>query len=90
VNPISQAQIYSTEKYLYTTALRSIAIVVARNGADDGAYKAATGALREAGKLIVIVSMDNLLEMLRVRDRGEDAEVVLYKLIDDVLTGLGR
>jgi ABC-type multidrug transport system fused ATPase/permease subunit len=31
---ISQNQIYSTEKYLYPNALRSVAIIIARNGSD--------------------------------------------------------
>ena len=89
-NPISQGQIYSTEKYLYTAALRSIAIIIARNGADENAFRAAEGALREAGKLILITSMDGLCQMLRARDRGEDPEALLYGLLDEALTGLGR
>jgi hypothetical protein len=87
---ISQGQIYSTEKYLYTAALRSIAIIIARNGADENAFRAAEGALREAGKLIVIISLDDLCQMLKARDRAEDAEAILYGLIDQILTGLTR
>jgi hypothetical protein len=89
-NRISQDQIYSTEKYLYTTALRSVAIIVARNGADTGALRAAGGALREAGKLILILSLDDLCGMLYARDKADDPEVMLYGLLDTLLTGLGR
>jgi hypothetical protein len=87
---ISQSQIYSTEKYLYTTALRSVAIVVARNGADTGAQRAAGGALRESGKLILILSLDDLCQMLNARDNADDPELVLYTHLDKLLTGLGR
>jgi hypothetical protein len=87
---ISQGQIYSTEKYLYTTALRSVAVIIARNGADTGALRAAGGALRESGKLILILSLDDLCEMLSARDNADDPELVLYAHLDKLLTGLGR
>jgi hypothetical protein len=87
---ISQNQIYSTEKYLFTTALRSIAIIVARNGADDGALRAAGGALREAGKLVLIFSLDDLCTMLHGRDKGDEPEVLMYSKLDELLTTLGR
>lgn len=64
--------------------------MVARNGADNGALRAAGGALREAGKLILILSLDDLCEMLNARDKANDPEVVLYALLDKLLTGLGR
>lgn len=35
---ISQDQIYTTEKYLFAAALRSVAIIIARNGASDSAH----------------------------------------------------
>ena len=89
-NPIGQTEIYSTEKYLFTTALRSVGFIIARNGADDGAYRAASGALREAGKLIVIISAKVLCEMLESRDRGEEPEIALNALLDNVLTKMLR
>jgi hypothetical protein len=90
VDKISQDQVYSTEKYLFTTALRSIAVIVARNGADLAAFKAAAGALREAGKLILIISLDDLCSMLHSQDRGDDPEVFMYARLDELLTKLGR
>jgi hypothetical protein len=89
-NPISQAEIYSTEKYLFTTALRSVAIVIARSGADSGASRAASGALREAGKLILILSLDDVCEMLHASDRGEEPEILLYQRLDQLLTTMLR
>ena len=88
--PITQNEIYSTEKYLFTTALRSVAFVIARAGADAGAYRAASGALREAGKLILLLSLQDLCEMLHVSDRAQDPEILLYQKLDELLTTMLR
>lgn len=88
--PIGQDEIYSTEKYLFTTALRSVAFIVARNGASEGAFRAASGALREAGKLIVIVSASDLCEMLDAKDQSEEPEIKLNAHLDKILTKMPR
>lgn len=88
--PIGQNQIYSTEKYLFTTALRSVCFLVARNGASDNAYRAASGALKEAGKLILIITLKDLCEMLHADDREEEPEILLYALLDVLLTKMIR
>ena len=41
---ITQKEVYTTEKYLYSKALRSVGIVVVANGYDDNAYWAETDA----------------------------------------------
>jgi hypothetical protein len=87
---IGQAEVYSTEKYLFTTALRSVAILIARSGWDAGASRAAAGALRESGKLILFVSLDELCEMLHAADRNEEPEIMLYRKLDDLLTKMLR
>ncbi len=63
---IGQGQIYTTEKYLFLTALRSVSFIIAKNGANDNAVKAAKGALKEAGKLIVILTAKDICEMLKL------------------------
>jgi hypothetical protein len=88
--PIGQDQIFTTEKYLFPTALRSIAINIARNGADDGAREAAKGGLRESGKLILIISLDDLVAMLEGFDAGDDPHNLLFQCLDGMLTDLGR
>jgi hypothetical protein len=88
--PIGQDQIFTTEKYLFPAALRAIAIIVARNGADEGARAAAKGALRESGKLILIISLDELMSMLEGIDEGEDPHNLLFQRLDTMLTDLGR
>lgn len=87
---IGQDQIYSTEKYLYTTALRSVAVIIARAGIDDGARHAIKGALRESGKLILWVSLAELLNMLRDKDVGNDPHNLLFDRLDELLTDIGR
>jgi hypothetical protein len=87
---IKQGQIYSTEKYLFLTALRSVGFIIARNGADANAIKAAKGALKEAGKLIIILTAKDLCDMLKLRDNGDEPSLILRRKIDEILTTLTR
>ena len=89
-DPISQDQIYTTEKYLYTAALRSVAIIVAREGVSESARKACRGSLREQGKLILCLSLSQLCEMLRKRDGGGDPTDILYEELDGLLMTIAR
>lgn len=88
---ITQEEIYTTEKYLYEKALRKVAIVISRFGADDHALKAAKGTLRENGKLIICLSDNSLLEMIDIKMRGdqEPAEF-LGAILDDILVHLEK
>lgn len=87
---ISQREIYTTEKYLYTKALRSVAIIVSRHGADDNAVKAAKGALRESGKLIINLSDADLIEMLRRKANGNETTEYLSDILDSLLITLEK
>ena len=87
---ITQKEIYSTEKYLFKTALRSVAFIVARNDADEHAYYAASGALRENGKLIVILTTKNLKEMIVNKEKGDDPTDLLRYKIDEILIKMSR
>ena len=87
---IKQGQIYTTEKYLFLTALRSVSFIMARNGADDNAIKAAKGALKEAGKLIVILTANDICEMLKLKDKGDEPSIILRAKIDEMLIKLTR
>lgn len=71
--PITQKEIYTTEKYLYQKALRSVAIIISRKGADNHAMTAARGCLRENGKLILCLSDDDLLELIEIKYKGEQS-----------------
>ena len=87
---IKQGQVYTTEKYLFLTALRSVSFIIARNGADANAIKAAKGALKEAGKLIVILTPRDICDMLTLKDNGDEPADVLRQRIDDMLIHLTR
>jgi Restriction endonuclease len=89
-DPITQDQVYSTEKYLFVSALRSIAVMIARNGAADSAMRAIQGALREQGKLILCLSMSEFCDLLRNFDKGDSPEGFLITKVDDLLTTIGR
>lgn len=82
---VTQEEIYTTEKYLYQKALRGVAIVVSRKGADKNALRAARGCLRENGKLILCLSDEDLLELLRIKEEGE-RETADY--LSDMLDGM--
>lgn len=87
---IKQGQIFTTEKYLFLTALRSVSFIIARVGADDNAIKAAKGALKEAGKLIVVLDNNDVCKMLTLKDNGDEPSIVLRQVIDEVLIKLNR
>ncbi len=88
--PISQTQIYTTEKYLYANALRSVAFLLCREGASNNALAAAKGALREHGKLIVCFTLNDLCEMVKLKDRGDEPTSVLMDIVDELLIKLER
>ncbi len=89
-DPITQDQVYTTEKYLFTSALRSIAIIIAKSGTTESANRAMRGALREQGKLILCLSMNEFCGLLRGFDNGDNPEEVLIRKVDDLLMAIAR
>jgi hypothetical protein len=87
---IGQGEIYTTERYLFATALRNLAIIIARNGASESALRAAKGALKEHGKLIMVLSAQDICDMLNMRDVGNTPSDSLLSQLDDMLTRLER
>jgi len=87
---IGPDQIYSTERYLFAGALRTVCFLVSRLGPNDGAIRAAQGAMREAGKLIVLLSNADLIEMLKLKSQPGAAENFLDKRIWDFIVSLPR
>ena len=85
---ISQNQIYTTEKYLYPNALRSVAIIIARNGHDSGAHRAIQSAVRESGKVILVLNLEDLIKLLKAKDGGLEPSDLLVDHIDSLLTTL--
>lgn len=87
---IKQGQIYTTEKYLYTKALRTVAILFTRKGANENAIKAIQGAIRENGKYMLVLEDSDVIEMLQITREGGDATDLLFTKLDDLLMKLPR
>lgn len=87
---ITQGEILSTEKYLFPLAMRGTGIIVSRLGAEDNAHIVARGALRESGKVILILSIEDMCEMVDLKDEGKDPSDVLSRIMDDMLIRLER
>jgi hypothetical protein len=87
---ISQGQILTTEKYLLERGLRRVAIIISRKGADANALKMTQGAMREHGKLMLVLDDEKLCAMLHKKERGEDPSDLLFDWADDFLLKLPR
>ncbi|ACE93742.1 MULTISPECIES: hypothetical protein [Rhizobium] len=87
---ITQKEIYTTEKYLFAGALRMIAIIIARNGEDAGAKAAREGALREHGKLIILLTGDELINIIGAFRAGDDVHGLLLNNLHNMLSVIGR
>jgi hypothetical protein len=89
-NKIKQGEILTTEKYLLEKGLRKVAIILSRSGADAGAIKMTQGAMRESGKLMLVLDDDMLCDMLHKKENGEDPTDLLFDATDKFLLGLPR
>lgn len=87
---ISQQQIYTTEKYLYTNALRSVAIILARKGVDNNGLRAAKGSLRESGKLIMVLDDNVIIDMIEAKNNADDPANFLANKLDKMLLELEK
>lgn len=87
---ITQKEIYGTEKYLLPLAMRSMAIIISRNGVNQNAHRVMAGALRESGKLILSIDIKGICDMLHKKDHGEDTILVLSEALDEMLSELER
>lgn len=90
-SPITQKEIYTTEKYLYNKALRNVAIIIAKNGHDKNSSWAAKGCLRENGKLIMILDINDLVKMYEMNKNGTKAPTDhLMEMLDNLLITLEK
>ncbi len=87
---IKQGQVLTTEKYLLEKALRRVAIIFSRDGADKHAIIMTQGAMREHGKFMLILDDDRVCQMLHMKERGEDPTDCLFDVADDFMLALPR
>lgn len=88
--PIKQGQILTTEKYLLPLAFRRFGIIMSRKGPDKSAQLTVAGAMRESGKLMLILDDDKVCELLHAKDIGNDPSDCLFQWTDDFLVALNR
>lgn len=87
---VTQKEVFTTEKYLYLKALRGIAILISANGTDEHADKAIRGVLREEGKLIISISNEDLIYMLKQKKSNEEPADYLSDKLDGLLIDLEK
>ena len=87
---VTQREVFTTEKYLYLKALRGIAILISTNGTDEHADKAIRGVLREEGKLIISISNEDLIYMLKQKKSNEEPADYLSDKLDGLLIDLEK
>ncbi|MFJ3468874.1 restriction endonuclease [Pseudomonas sp. NPDC090201] len=89
-NEITQKEVVTTERYLYPSALRNVAILISPKGCAPSATKVVQGAMRESGKMILSLSVLEVEELLVAKDAGEDPNTYLFEKVDQFLMRLGR
>lgn len=87
---VTQKDIYTTERYLYTKALRSVGIIITTKGYHENAQWAAKGCLRENGKLILLLTNKDLEEMVNKKNKDESPADYLLNKLDDILLELEK
>lgn len=87
---ITQNEVITTNKYLYDKALRSVGIILSRKGIDENGMKQIKGLLRNEGKLILNLDDTDLLNMLKLKESGEDPTIILMDKLDYLLTNLEK
>lgn len=76
------------EKYLFNAALRNVAIIISRKGFSPSVKFAAEGYLKEHEKLILNITDDDLVKMLKLKS-DKAADHILGKL-EDFLMGISK
>lgn len=88
--PIQQNLIYTTEKYLFRSALRSVAIIISRKGFSESAHSASEGCLKEHSKLVLSINDTDLINMIKLRLSGNNPSDYLVERLEDFLMGIGK
>lgn len=87
---ITQKEVYTTERYLYAKALRGVAIIIAANGYDENSLWAAKGCLRENGKLILLLDVEDIIKMSEMKQNHDDPADHLLEKLDTLLMNLEK
>ncbi len=82
--PVDGSVIAEVSKYA-NDAVGRFVIVVSRKGADDGVPESQIRTFRDTHAVVIVVSDDQMLEMVERKERGEPPEDVLEDLVDTLL-----
>jgi len=88
--PLQQNLIFITEKYLFHAALRNVAIIISRKGFSGNAKTASEGCLKESGKLILDITDEDLVVMLKKKDDGEEPSDYLLEKLEHMLMSISK
>jgi hypothetical protein len=69
--PVGKDEVNQTRNYL-THPLGRLAVVIARNGYEPAAYIKRNSVYSEDKKVVLLLAVDDLKEMLYMKERGED------------------
>lgn len=85
---IGQKQVESIAQYLWKPAQRYFGLLVSRNSPSDAALAARRRAWLENEKMIVLLSDEDLCEMIQLREGGNDPFDVIDAQLEDFLRRL--
>lgn len=85
---ISQNLIYITEKYLFSTALRNVAFIISRKGFSENSKSVAIAILREHNKLIIDLTDEDLIFMLKMKESGNEPSDYLLDKVEKFLMSI--
>lgn len=87
---VTQNDIYVTEKYLFSVALRNVAFIISRKGFDKNARNAALGSLREHGYLIIDLTAEDLIKMIEMKENSEEPSDYLLDKVENLLMAVSK
>lgn len=75
---------------LFSATLRNIAFIISRKGFDENAHKAALGVLKESRKFIVDITDKDLIEMIQMKEKGEEPSDYLLNKTENLLMSVSK
>lgn len=87
-DPIGQRQVESIAQYLWDKAHRTFGILVSRKNASQSAAAQRRRQWLESGKMIVLLSDDDLCEMLNMKESGGQPFDIIDSQLEDFLRTL--
>lgn len=85
---IGQREVESLQQYLYVKAMRTFGLLCSRQQPKDSALAARRRAWVESGKLILLLSDEELSDIIRARSYGENPTTVLDAQLEEFLLRL--